>query len=118
MNSKINNSLGVITIDNEVVRRIAGQACMECAGVVGMAARNVKDDFVQLLKKENLTKGVFLSKDGDDLIIGLHIIVKYGTNIAAVTDNILQNVKYEVENLAGVPVGRINIFIDGIRSDG
>ena len=117
MASKINNGYGVVTVENEVVARIAGQSVTECAGVVGMAAKNVKDGIVQLLKKENLTKGVQLSPDGDKLAIGLHIIVNYGTNITAITENILQNVRYNVEEYAGVAVSRINIFIEGIRSD-
>ena len=117
MASTINNKYGSITVDNEVVAHIAGQAATECAGVVGMAAKNVKDGFVQLLKKENLTRGVQLSSEDGKLVVGLHIIVKYGTNIAAVTDTILQNVKYKIEELAGVGVGHINIFVEGIRAD-
>jgi hypothetical protein len=47
MASKIFNEHGVITIDNEVIARIAGQAAMECCGIVGMAAKNMKDGLVQ-----------------------------------------------------------------------
>jgi len=117
MASKISNEYGVVTIDDEVIALIAGQAVMDCAGVVGMAARNMKDGIVQLLKKENLTKGVQLSYEEERLVIGLHIIVKYGTNISAVTETALNNVRYSVEELAGVSVGQINIYIEGIRAD-
>ena len=117
MPSRINNEFGSITIDNEVVVRIAGQAVMECAGVVGMAAKNVKDGIVLLLKKENMTGGVQLSSDDGKMVISLHIIVKYGTNIKAVTETIMHNVKYEVEDFAGVEVYKVNIFIEGIRED-
>ena len=58
MSAKIENDLGVITIDNEVIARIAGITAMECYGIVGMAAKNVKDGFFQLLKVESLTKGI------------------------------------------------------------
>ena len=117
MSSKLVNKYGVITIDNEAIMRIAGQAVMECAGVVGMAAKNARDGFVQLLKKENLTKGVFLTFENGELNIGLHIIVEYGTNITAVTETILQNVRYKVGELAGLGVGRVNISVEGVRTD-
>ena len=117
MSYKINNELGVIQIDSEVIALIAGQTVTECAGVVGMASKNMKDGIVQLLKKESLTKGVHLSQNEDGLTIGVRIIVEYGTNIPAVTETILSNIKYKVEEFAGVAVCRINVFVDGIRVD-
>ena len=39
MSAKIETQLGVITIDNEVIARIAGVTAMECYGIVGMAAK-------------------------------------------------------------------------------
>jgi len=115
MSSKINNEFGVISIDNEVVAHLAGQAVMECAGVVGMAAKNVKDGFVQLLKKENLAKGIILAPDEDALALSIHIIVEYGTSIPAITETIQSNIKYKVEEYTGVKISRVNIFVDGVR---
>ena len=84
MSAKIENDLGVITIDNEVIARIAGITAMECYGIVGMAAKNVKDGLVQLLKLESLTKGIKMRIDANKVSIDLHIIVEYGTNISAI----------------------------------
>jgi len=58
MTAKLENEYGVITIDDEVIARIAGYAALDCYGIVGMAAKNVKDGLVQLLKLESLTKGI------------------------------------------------------------
>jgi len=118
MSAKIVNEYGTISIDREVIARIAGQAVMECAGVVGMASKNVKDGFVQLLKKENLAKGINLSQDGDGLAISLHIIVEYGTSIPAITETIQSNIKYKTEEYAGIKISRVNIHVDGVRVDG
>ena len=117
MQSKIKNDLGLIIIENEVIARIAGVAAMECAGLVGMAAKNMRDGIVQLLKMESLAKGVKLENIEDDIIISLHIIVEYGTNINAIADTLMSNVKYKVEANTGIKVREVNIFVEGIRVD-
>ncbi|MDR0999674.1 MAG: Asp23/Gls24 family envelope stress response protein [Clostridiales bacterium] len=111
----IKNEHGVITIENEVVARIAGLAAMDCYGIVGMAAKNIKDGLVQLLKMESLSKGVALKINDDSIVIGLHIIVEYGTNIAAIADSIVSTVKYRVEENIGMPVAEVNVFVEGVR---
>jgi len=117
MASKIKNEYGFISIENEVIARIAGLAAMGCAGVVGMAAKNVKDGFVQLLKMESLSKGVRLTIGETAIAVDLHIIVEYGTNIAAIADTLISSVRYQVEENTGVPVEQVNIFVEDIRVD-
>ena len=111
----IKNKYGKIIIENEVVARIAGMAAMDCYGIVGMAAKNIKDGLVQLLKMESLTKGVHLNISGGSIAIDLHIIVEYETNIPAIADSIVSTVKYRVEESIGLPVAKVNIFIEGVR---
>ncbi len=115
MSSKVKNEYGTITIDNEVIARIAGLAAMDCYGIVGMAAKNVKDGLVQLLKRESLTKGIKLVINDEFLVIDLHIIVEYGTNISAIADTLISTVKYRVEEYVGLNVEEINIFVEGVR---
>ena len=115
MINKINNDLGTITIDQEVIARIAGLAATEGYGVVGMAAKNVRDGLVRLLKKESLSKGVRIHLSEKGLIINLYIIVEYGTNINAIAETLKSNVKYHVEEKVGLPVDEVNIFVEGVR---
>jgi len=98
-----------------VVARIAGMAAISCYGIVGMAAKNIKDGLVQLLKIESLTKGVQIKITNGSIVIDLHIIVEYGTNIAAIADSIVSTVKYRVEENIGLPVAEVNIFVEGVR---
>ena len=116
MQSKTRNEMGTIGINNEVIARLAGLIAMECYGVVGMAARNIKDGLVGLLKLESLSKGVRLqTKDECDLIIDLHIIVEYGTNITAIAQTLIDNVRYKIQETVGLQVREVNIFIEGVR---
>ena len=118
MSSRIETEFGTITIDNEVIARMAGQAVMECAGVVGLASRNVKDGLVQLIKRDNPAKGITLTPDDGKVDLSLRIIVEYGTSIPAITETIQTNIKYQVEEYTGVQVSRVNIFVEGVRVDG
>ena len=49
------------------------------------------------------------------ITIDLHVIVSYGVSISAVTDNLISNVKYKVEEFAGLSVERINVYVEGVR---
>ena len=115
MKCRIYNKLGEILIDTEVIARYAGSVAIECFGIVGMAAISMKDGLVKLLKKDSLTHGVNVTVDNNQITIDFHVIVVYGVSISAVADNLIENVKYKVEEFTGMPVEKINIFVEGVR---
>ena len=43
------------------------------------------------------------------------MIVAYGVSISAVSDNLMSNVKYKVEEFTGMTIEKINIFVEGVR---
>lgn len=114
-NSSMNTHLGNIMIDNEVIAQYAGSVAVECFGIVGMAGFSVKDGLVRLLKKDNLSKGIFVSQENNKLILDFHVIVSYGVSILAVSDNLISNVQYKVEEFTGMKIEKINIFVEGVR---
>lgn len=115
MKTMMNTHLGNISIDSDVIANYAGSVAIECIGVVGMASVNVKDGLVKLLKINDLSRGVTVHVDNAGLTIDFHLIVAYGVNILAVSDNLISNVKYKVEEFTGFPVEKINIFVEGVR---
>ena len=58
MKGRISNQMGEILISTDVIAKYAGSTGVECFGIVGMAAINVRDGLVQLLKRDNLTTGI------------------------------------------------------------
>lgn len=115
MDFRFQTELGVVTVDDDVVTRIAGYAALDCYGIVGMASKRSTDGIVQLMGRENLGRGVRVRSNGDKVDIDLFIIVEYGISISAVAASIIETVKYKVERLAGVPVGRVNVCVEDIR---
>ncbi|HAG69799.1 MAG TPA: Asp23/Gls24 family envelope stress response protein [Lachnospiraceae bacterium] len=115
MKGRINTPIENVSINTEVIAQYAGTVAMECFGIVGMAAVNMKDGIVKLLKKETLTHGINVKSTDGQLQLEFHVIVAYGVSIQAVTDNLISNVKYKVEEFTGLTIERINIYIEGVR---
>lgn len=115
MNATITTNLGNVMIENDVIAKYAGSAAVECFGVVGMAAISMKDGFARLLRKESLSRGVSVSVADNKITVDFHIIVAYGVSISAVADNLVSNVRYKIEEFSGLPVEKINIYVEGVR---
>lgn len=115
MPAKMDNDYGYINIEDNVIATIAGLSAMESYGIVGMASKNATDGFFELLKWENLSKGVKIYTERNGVIIDLHVILEYGMRISVVAENIIEKVKFNVENLTGLKVNKINVYVQGIR---
>lgn len=116
MKGRMSTDFGEIIIDNNVIAKYAGITAIECFGIVGMAAVSMTDGLIKLLKRESLAKGInVLVGEENDITIDFHVIVAYGVSISAVSDNLISNVKYKVEELTGMTVKKINIYIEGVR---
>ena len=113
--TSINTSMGNISIDNEAIAQYAGSVAMECFGVVGMAGINMRDGLVKLLKLDSMTRGINVMVHNNKLVINFHIIVAYGVSILAVSNNLISNVKYKVEEFTGIEIEKINIFVEGVK---
>ena len=115
MKGRINNKLGEIQINSDVIALYAGMQAVECFGIVGMAAVSMKDGLVKLLKRESLARGINVEIEDNHLTIDFHVIVAYGVSISAVSDNLMETVKYKVEQFTGMDVDKINIYVEGVR---
>ena len=81
-----------------------------------MAAVNVKDGLVKLLKKDYLSHGISVVFNEDNTIsLDFHVIVSYGVSIATVSENLIDTVKYKVSEFTGLKVTDINIYVEGVR---
>jgi len=115
MDCKFRTPLGTVTVNEEVLLRVAGYTALECYGIVGMASKRTTDGIVQLLGRENLGRGVRIRADEDKVDVELYIIVEYGISIGVVATAIIDTVKYKIEHLTGIKVGRVNVSVEDIR---
>ena len=109
------NELGNIHYSEEVLAKIVGLSTMECYGDVGMVSKNATEGLWELMRIENLSKGVKLKFNEDKLVIELYVMVEYGTKISVIANNIIQKVRYSVENFTGLKVSSVTVNVQAVR---
>lgn len=116
MKGRMDTDLGSILIDTDVIATYAGSVAVECFGIVGMAAVNMKDGLVKLLRRDSLMHGINVELNDNKISLDFHVIVSYGVSISAVAENLISNVKYKVEEFTGMEIEKINIYVEGVRA--
>ena len=115
MKGELDNEMGKILVDEDVLAKYAGSAAVESAGVVGMASVNMKDGIVKLLKKDSIRHGVYVNVKDNKLYIELRIIVAYGVSIMTVAENLVESVKYKIEEFTGMDGGKIIVRVEDVK---
>jgi len=114
---EMTSEYGKVYIADEVIAVLAGSAALDCYGLVGMSSRNqLKDGIAELLRQDNLSRGVEIRRDGQGMLsIDLYIVVSYGTKISVVARNVQTKVKYVLNEVTGLQVEAVNIIVQGVR---
>ena len=108
MDCKFQTELGTVTVSEEMLLKVASYAALECYGIFFLNA-------TATIGKENLGRGVRIRPSADSVDVDLFIIVEYGISISAVASTIIDTVKYKVEHLTGIKVGKVNVSVEDIR---
>lgn len=115
MARELKTAWGQISISDDVIAAIAGMAAHESYGLIGMASRTFTDGIAELLGMENISKGVEVKVDGEEVRINLFVIVEYGTKVTEVAKNVVEKVRYVVEAMTGLKVADVKITVQGVR---
>ncbi len=114
--AEIRNELGKIVMPEDLVAAIAGYAAGENYGIVGMSAKKASDTFIELIKKDNLKRGIKVTSVGDaEVDIDLFVTLEYGVSLPAVAQNARDNVRYRIQEMTGLTVRNVNIHVESIR---
>ncbi|MCF6410525.1 MULTISPECIES: Asp23/Gls24 family envelope stress response protein [Bacillaceae] len=116
MSIEMKTKYGEIDISNDVIATIAGGAAIDCYGIIGMASqKQIKDGITELLGRDNFSRGIVVRQEEDEVHIDMYIIVSYGTKISEVAHNVQTKVKYTLDQMLGLSVDSVNIFVQGVR---
>ena len=107
------DELGNIHISGEVLASIAAAAALEVEGVSGLSA-NLGSDIAELLNKKNLTKGVHIQVEDEQVTVELAVLMSYGHTIPEVGRAVQDAVKSSVESMTGLTVAAVNVGVGGI----
>lgn len=109
------NAYGKITITDEAISIVAGQAARSCYGIIDMVSRRLTDSIACLFNKHSVSQGVKVTTLGDRIYIDLFIVVKYGVSINAVAESVKESVIYSVEKFTGMFVDTVNVSVVGVK---
>ena len=116
---RLENHMGLIDVSQEYFSEMIGDAVTNCFGVVGMSSSGPKQGLraALLRKRQFIDQGVRVYREGQGLLVDLHIVVTYGLNISATVRSIYNKVRYTVEEATGLEVKKVNVFVDGMLKE-
>jgi uncharacterized alkaline shock family protein YloU len=106
---------GSVHIANDVLADLAGYAALESYGIVGMASQSLRDGVAQLLPAAKLRRGVVVTSEEEGVSVDLYVIIEFGTNLAEVSHNLANRVRYVLTNTADVPVSNVEVHVQGVK---
>lgn len=106
---------GNLHIANDVLADIVGNAAMECYGIVGMTAPTPADGIAKLLPASRLRRGVVVNPTDVGIHVDLYVIIEYGTNITTVSQNLIDQVTFALNEYAKVPIDGIEVHVQGVK---
>jgi uncharacterized alkaline shock family protein YloU len=109
--------MGKIEVAPRAIATIAAHAVGQSYGVVGMAPHTLREGVAQVLRQADAHRGVEVHIGDEEIAIDLYVVLEYGTRISEVARNIQENVRYAVEQALGMPIGRVNVRVQGLRTN-
>ena len=106
-------NMGEVQIADEVVAIIAGLAATEVEGVASMAG-NITNELVGKLGMKNLSRGVKVAVQENEVTVELSLNMSYGYSIPKTSAKVQEKVKSAIESMTGLSVVEVNIHIAGV----
>ena len=113
----LENHLGSIRLSRQYLIDVITHTVTNCVGVVGVTARNNRQVFLRLLTGDNSTRNFKIKYNKQLLELDLHLLLSCGVNISETVRSLKHKLRYTLEELTELEIGRINIFVDGIKNE-
>jgi uncharacterized alkaline shock family protein YloU len=115
--SEDSNTLGDIRINHSVVASIVRLAALEVSGVAAVGGGFV-DGITEIFSKKGDERGVRVEEDEvGDYRIEIRLVLRFGVELAATASQVQQRIAQQIEKMTSKNVARVNVIIDGVRTD-
>lgn len=108
------NRLGEVEVGNAYFAKLIGRAVSSCYGVAGMSPSR-RQRIAGILGRDKTDSGIDVTGDINGINVEVRILVVYGMNIHAISQSIINKIKYTVFEAAGIPVDKVIVKITGIK---
>ena len=108
---------GRIDVTANAIAFIAGNAALECYGVVGLVAKNGTKSTEKrpLLSPSDFAQGVKITVTKKQVDISLWISVAYGVKITQIVSEVQKKVRFVLQKSLDMNFKSINIFVDEVK---
>ncbi len=104
-------------ISEDIISLCAMNAALQTEGVSSMDELPLNKDLSRIMGQEAQHRGISVKNEKEGLCIEVYLKVRYGCRIPETSWNLQENIKNRVQDLTGMPVGRVNIHIQGVDCD-
>ena len=109
----MNNKSTELSVNTEVVEKMAEIAAMEIDGVAGLAKKAI--DLKGAVKSKKAFKSIKVESVNGALKINAYISLKQGVNIKDVAEKVQANIKEKIQNMTGTAVTKVNVSIADVE---
>ena len=101
-----------LSINTEVLRKMAEIATLEVDGVAAIAKKNY--DLKDAVKAKSPLQGIKIESVNGALEIGIYITVKKEAKVKDVAEKVQQNVKEKIQTMTNTAVTKVNVVVADI----
>ncbi|MGN0719752.1 MAG: Asp23/Gls24 family envelope stress response protein [Anaerovoracaceae bacterium] len=110
-----NDKQTINRVSEEIVSMIAARAALRVCGVSRLNGEFSDNLTKKILGKENIARGIALTKEDEGLGIDIYLNVEFGARIPDLAWEVQSSVKEAVESVTGIAVQMVNIHVQGVN---
>ena len=109
-----NDKQTINRVSEEIVSMIAARAALRVSGVSRLNGEFTDQLTKKILGKENIARGIALTREEEGLGIDIYLNVEFGARIPDLAWEVQSSVKEAVESVTGLSVQMVNIHVQGV----
>lgn len=102
-----------LSVNTEVLEKMAEIAAKEVEGVVGLSKKSI--DLKSAVKSKNAFKGVKVESVNGTIKITAYICVSRDAHVKDVAAKVQQNIKDKIQTMTGTAVTKVNVSVADIE---
>ncbi len=103
-----------VEVSREAIAALAAQAVEEIEGAE-ICQPGAVESITSRVRREFVHRGIKVSREDSSYRLGVHLKVRYGTEIPSLAREVADKVKEYVEGLTDLPVEEVEVVIEDVE---